>query len=46
MGQLQPVNSNRLVRYGPARTNVQKTAFINESGHHMAMRVMVHGRRP
>ena len=45
-GQLQYVNSNRLVRYGQVRASVQKTGFINESGHNMVMRVMVHGRRP
>ncbi|QGZ66936.1 peptidase [Paraburkholderia acidisoli] len=46
LGQLQYVNSNRLVRYGQVRASVQKTGFINESGHNMVMRVMVHGRRP
>lgn len=45
-GQLQYVNSNRLVRYGQVHASVQKTGFINESGHNMVMRVMVHGRRP
>jgi D-alanyl-D-alanine endopeptidase (penicillin-binding protein 7) len=45
-GQLQYVNSNRLVRYGQVNASVQKTGFINESGHNMVMRVMVHGRRP
>ncbi|WP_343674455.1 serine hydrolase [Paraburkholderia heleia] len=45
-GQLQYVNSNRLVRYGQVRASVQKTGFINESGHNMVMRVMVHGQRP
>jgi serine-type D-Ala-D-Ala endopeptidase (penicillin-binding protein 7) len=45
-GQLQYVNSNRLVRYGQVQASVQKTGFINESGHNMVMRVMVHGRRP
>ncbi|MEX3919180.1 serine hydrolase [Paraburkholderia sp. BR10872] len=45
-GQLQYVNSNRLVRYGQVRASVQKTGFINESGHNMVMRMMVHGRRP
>lgn len=45
-GQLQYVSSNRLVRYGRVKASVQKTGFINESGHNMVMRVMVHGRRP
>ncbi|HEV3426884.1 MAG TPA: serine hydrolase [Paraburkholderia sp.] len=45
-GQLQYVSSNRLVRYGRVQASVQKTGFINESGHNMVMRVMVHGRRP
>jgi serine-type D-Ala-D-Ala endopeptidase (penicillin-binding protein 7) len=45
-GQLQYVNSNRLVRYGQVQASVQKTGFINESGHNMVMRMMVHGRRP
>lgn len=44
--QLQYVNSNRLVRYGQVDASVQKTGFINESGHNMVMRVLVHGRRP
>lgn len=45
-GQLQYVNSNRLVRYGQVNASVQKTGFINEAGHNMVMRLMVHGRRP
>lgn len=45
-GQLQYVNTNRLVRYGKVNASVQKTGFINESGHNMVMRVMVHKRRP
>ncbi len=45
-GQLQYVNTNRLVRYGKVSASVQKTGFINESGHNMVMRVMVHERRP
>ncbi|HKU00678.1 MAG TPA: serine hydrolase [Paraburkholderia sp.] len=45
-GELQYVNSNRLVRYGRVDASLQKTGFINESGHNMVMRVMVHGRRP
>lgn len=45
-GRLQYVSSNRLVRYGRVQASVQKTGFINESGHNMVMRVMVHGRRP
>ncbi|MEF3067268.1 serine hydrolase [Pandoraea apista] len=45
-GQLQYVNTNRLVRYGKVKASVQKTGFINESGHNMVMRVMVHDRRP
>nr|WP_241023940.1 serine hydrolase [Paraburkholderia sp. Ac-20340] len=45
-GELQYVSSNRLVRYGRVQASVQKTGFINESGHNMVMRVMVHGRRP
>ncbi|MDR3100904.1 MAG: serine hydrolase [Paraburkholderia sp.] len=44
--ELQYVNSNRLVRYGRVQASLQKTGFINESGHNMVMRVMVHGRRP
>ncbi|WP_245641564.1 serine hydrolase [Paraburkholderia bannensis] len=45
-GQLQYVSSNRLVRYGRVQASVQKTGFINESGHNMVLRMMVHGRRP
>lgn len=45
-GQLQYVNTNRLVRYGKVDASVQKTGFINESGHNMVMRVLVHRRRP
>lgn len=45
-GELQYVSSNRLVRYGRVQASVQKTGFINESGHNMVMRLMVHGRRP
>ncbi|VVE26987.1 serine hydrolase [Pandoraea commovens] len=45
-GQLQYVNTNRLVRYGKVHASVQKTGFINESGHNMVMRVMVHKSRP
>lgn len=45
-GQLQYVNTNRLVRYGRVHASVQKTGFINESGHNMVMRVMVHKTRP
>ncbi len=45
-GQLQYVNTNRLVRYGKVDASVQKTGFINESGHNMVMRVLVHKRRP
>ncbi|MFK0379056.1 serine hydrolase [Pandoraea sp. NPDC090278] len=45
-GQLQYVNTNRLVRYGKVNASVQKTGFINESGHNMVMRVMVHKTRP
>ncbi|ALR36060.1 D-alanyl-D-alanine carboxypeptidase [Pandoraea pnomenusa] len=45
-GQLQYVNTNRLVRYGKVHASVQKTGFINESGHNMVMRVMVHKQRP
>ncbi|NLP64976.1 hypothetical protein NH14_028330 [Paraburkholderia sacchari] len=40
------VNTNRLVRYNRVQASLQKTGFINESGHNMVMRVMVHGRRP
>ncbi|WP_245005022.1 serine hydrolase [Paraburkholderia sacchari] len=45
-GKLLYVNTNRLVRYDRVRASLQKTGFINESGHNMVMRVMVHGRRP
>lgn len=45
-GQLQYVSTNRLVRYGQIHASVQKTGFINESGHNMVMRVMVHSTRP
>ncbi|MBP0598309.1 serine hydrolase [Herbaspirillum sp. LeCh32-8] len=45
-GQLQYVNSNRLVRYRQVSASVQKTGFINEAGHNMVMRLLVHGRRP
>ena len=45
-GQLQYVNTNRLVRYGKVTASVQKTGFINESGHNMVMRMMVHKQRP
>ncbi|VVD70176.1 D-alanyl-D-alanine carboxypeptidase [Pandoraea horticolens] len=45
-GQLQYVNTNRLVRFGKVNASVQKTGFIKESGHSMVMRVMVHNRRP
>jgi len=45
-GRLMYVNSNRLVRYGVVRASLQKTGFINESGHNMVMRMLVHGRRP
>ncbi len=45
-GQLHYVNSNRLVRYNRVQASLQKTGFINESGHNMVMRVMVHGHRP
>ncbi|MFJ2992592.1 serine hydrolase [Pandoraea sp. NPDC087047] len=45
-GQLQYVNTNRLVRYGKVDASVQKTGFINESGHNMVMRMMVHKQRP
>ncbi|AKC72279.1 hypothetical protein MB84_09650 [Pandoraea oxalativorans] len=45
-GQLQYVNTNRLVRYGKVHASVQKTGFINESGHNMVMRMMVHKTRP
>lgn len=45
-GQLQYVNTNRLVRYRKIDASVQKTGFINESGHNMVMRMLVHDRRP
>ncbi|XXA08628.1 serine hydrolase [Paraburkholderia sp. A3BS-1L] len=45
-GKLLYVNTNRLVRYERVQASLQKTGFINESGHNMVMRVMVHGRRP
>lgn len=44
--RLMYVNSNRLIRYGVIRASLQKTGFINESGHNMLMRMLVHGRRP
>lgn len=44
--RLMYVNSNRLIRYGVIRASLQKTGFINESGHNMVMRMLVHGRRP
>ena len=46
VGQLNYINSNRLVRYGKVHASLQKTGFIDESGHNMVMRVMVHDRRP
>ncbi|MFJ3055315.1 serine hydrolase [Herbaspirillum sp. NPDC087042] len=45
-GQLQYINSNRLIRYGQVNASVQKTGFINESGHNMVLRLLVHDRRP
>ncbi|KAF1043853.1 MAG: D-alanyl-D-alanine endopeptidase [Herbaspirillum frisingense] len=45
-GQLQYINSNRLIRYGQVNASVQKTGFINEAGHNMVFRMMVHNRRP
>ncbi|MGO0790576.1 serine hydrolase [Herbaspirillum seropedicae] len=45
-GQLQYINSNRLIRYGQVNASVQKTGFINESGHNMVLRMLVHDRRP
>jgi S-adenosylhomocysteine hydrolase len=45
-GQLQYINSNRLIRYGQVNATVQKTGFINESGHNMVLRLLVHDRRP
>ncbi|BEV17862.1 serine hydrolase [Herbaspirillum sp. DW155] len=45
-GQLQYINSNRLIRYGQVNASLQKTGFINESGHNMVLRLLVHDRRP
>lgn len=45
-GQLQYINSNRLIRYDQVNASVQKTGFINESGHNMVLRMLVHDRRP
>lgn len=45
-GQLQYVNSNRLIRYSQVLASVQKTGFIDESGHNMVLRMLVHDRRP
>ncbi len=43
-GQLVYVNSNALIRLGHAPIQLQKTGFINESGHGMVMRMQVRGR--
>jgi D-alanyl-D-alanine endopeptidase (penicillin-binding protein 7) len=44
-GELLYVNSDPLVRYGRLPIRLQKTGFINESGHGVVMRTRVHGRR-
>ncbi|MDE2290101.1 MAG: serine hydrolase [Burkholderiales bacterium] len=43
-GQLVYVNSNALIRLGHAPIQLQKTGFINESGHGVVMRMLVRGR--
>lgn len=43
-GRLAYVNSNPLVRAGSADIVLQKTGFINEAGHSVVMRLIVHGR--
>lgn len=43
-GELVYVNSNRLVRLSHWPVALQKTGFINESGHSMMMRLDIHGR--
>nr|WKF60056.1 D-alanyl-D-alanine endopeptidase [Paraburkholderia busanensis] len=42
--QLSYVNSNALVRGGDRSIVLQKTGFINEAGHCVVVRMMVHGR--
>ncbi|RQR83254.1 D-alanyl-D-alanine endopeptidase [Burkholderia sp. Bp9012] len=44
-GDLLYVNSDPLVRYGRLPIRMQKTGFINESGHGVVMRMHVKGRR-
>ncbi|RQS18383.1 serine hydrolase [Burkholderia sp. Bp8998] len=44
-GELLYVNSDPLVRYGRLPIRLQKTGFINESGHGVVMRMRVNGRR-
>ncbi|WP_175774238.1 serine hydrolase [Burkholderia anthina] len=44
-GELLYVNSDPLVRYGRLPIRLQKTGFINESGHGVVMRMRVKGRR-
>ncbi|AIO38189.1 serine hydrolase [Burkholderia sp. AU19243] len=43
--ELLYVNSDPLVRYGRLPIRLQKTGFINESGHGVVMRMRVKGRR-
>ncbi|MBR8058158.1 serine hydrolase [Burkholderia dolosa] len=43
--ELLYVNSDPLVRYGRLPIRLQKTGFINESGHGVVMRMRVNGRR-
>lgn len=44
-GELLYVNSDPLVRNGSLPIRLQKTGFINESGHGVVMRMRVKGRR-
>ncbi|VWB81135.1 D-alanyl-D-alanine endopeptidase [Burkholderia lata] len=44
-GELLYVNSDPLVRYRRLPIRLQKTGFINESGHGVVMRMRVKGRR-
>ncbi|MEY1590501.1 serine hydrolase [Burkholderia sp. Bmkn7] len=44
-GELVYVNSDPLVRYRRLPIRLQKTGFINESGHGVVMRMRVKGRR-
>ncbi|WP_323123055.1 serine hydrolase [Burkholderia alba] len=43
-GRLVYVSSNALVRAGDARITLQKTGFINEAGHCVVIRYVIHGR--